>query len=467
MASRYSQNQHRDRSSSLYGSHPDLSSSNESTQAYDSRGDRRSIKSSQSMQYQQMDRMLPRGSQVEDKDIKVTKAFSRWLGKHKPKNAASTERLRISEPHAISLPQAPLRPKHSINEQKLLPIGGSRILPELESSKPPLRNPSIQKKNLGKSKDALGSYPVGAWLDDSKKTHPPRQILLKSSAEYSEEDAPRVVRSRPSSRITSSSTFSEPEPTRDIKPSLPADVRAERRKGRIFLNGNPSRSLYEFPDPEVWSNEDGDESDDDDDDDDQFWDDAGFDDYNFDDAGFEEAVFESTGEQDLTDGSIPEIIVSSPSDEESESKRRMSSEDLLKPDDVYKVLWKQQTKETRFLNETQRFLLPLAWLVAEAERIDVNDLPALEMALKSIIEDRQKLIDLFPLAKILAKDQKVDVNDFKSLPRMLKNIIADRDNAKRLAEYHRVARRKLESRVAQLEMEKNGESPDDEEYIRY
>ncbi|KAF3066528.1 hypothetical protein GL218_09036 [Daldinia childiae] len=307
------------------------------------------------------------------------------------------------------------------------------------------------------------SYPVGAWLDDSEKTHPPRQILLRSSAGDSEEEAPRVVQSRRSSRISSSSTLPEPEPRRDVKPSLSADVRAERRKGRIFLNSDPSRSLYEFPDPEVWSNEGDDESDDDD----QFWDDAGFEDSDFDDAGFEEAVFESTDRQYPTDSSIPEITVSSPSDEESETKRRMSSKDMLKPDDVYKVLWKQQTKETRFLNETQRFLLPLAWLVAEAEGIDVNDLPALEMSLKSIIADRQKLIDLFPLAKILAKDQKVDVTDFKSFPRMLKNVIADRDNAKRLAEYHRVARRKLESRVAQLEMERNGESPDDEEYIRY
>ncbi|KAI1644398.1 uncharacterized protein F4817DRAFT_367678 [Daldinia loculata] len=458
MASRYSQHQHHDRSNRLYGSNPDLSSSNESTQAYDSRGDRRSIKSSQSIQYQQMDRMLPRGPQVEDKDVKVTKAFSRWLGKHKPKNAASTERLRISEPQAVSVPQAPLRPNRSINEQKLLPLSGSRILPELESSRPPLKNPSIQKKNLGKFQDALGSYPVGAWLDDSSKTHPPRQILLRSSAEDSDEEVPRVVKSRRSSRISSSLNSPEPEPTRDIQPSLPADVRADRRKGRIFLNGDPSRSLYEFPDPEVWSNEDGDESEDDD----QFWDDAGFDDSNFD-----EAVFESMGEQYLTNSSVPEIVVSSPSDEESESKRRMNSEDLLKPDDVYKVLLKQQTKETRFLSETQRYLLPLAWLVAEAEGIDVNDLPGLEIALKSIIADRQKLIDLFPLAKILSKDQKVDVNDFKSFPRMLKNIIADRDNAKMLAEYHRVARRKLESRVAQLEMERNGESPDDEEYIRY
>ncbi|KAI0854177.1 hypothetical protein F5Y00DRAFT_256675 [Daldinia vernicosa] len=463
MSSRYSQHQHHERSNSLYGPYPDLSSSNEPTQAYGSRGDRRSIRSSQSMQYQQMDRMLPRGSQFEDKDVKVTKAFTRWLGKHKAKNATTTERLRISEPRATSLPQAPLRPKRSINEQPLLPTGSSRILPELQSSKPPLKNPTIQKKNLGKYQDALGSYPVGAWLDDSEKTLPPGQILLGSSSEDSEDEAPpRNVKSRLSFRATSSSTFPEPEPTHNIKPSMSADVRAERRKGRIFLNNDPARSLYEFPDPEAWSNDDDDESDDDD----QFWDDAGFDDGSFDDACFEEAVFESMGEQYPADSSIPEIIIESPSDEESESKRRMSSEDMLKPDDVYKVLLKQQTKETRFLNETQRYLLPLAWLVAEAERIDVNDLPALEGALKSIIADRQKLIDLFPLAKILAKDQKVDVNDFKAFPRMLKHIIADRDNSKRLAEYHRIARRKLESRVAQLEMERCGESPDDEEYIR-
>ncbi|KAI0135011.1 hypothetical protein F4814DRAFT_443839 [Daldinia grandis] len=463
MSSRYSQYQHHDRSNSLQGQYPGLSSSNESTQAYGSGGDRRSIKSTQSIQYQQMDRMLPRGPQVEDKDVKVTKAFSRWLGKHKPKNATSTERLRISEPRGISLPQAPLRPKCSINDPKLLPTGSSRILPELEYSKPPLKNPTIQKKNLGTSQDALRSYPVGAWLDDSGKTHPPKEILLRSSAEDNEEEVPRVVKSRRSFYIPSSSAFPEPGPTNDIKSGLSADVRAERRKGRIFLNDDFSRSLYEFPDPEAWDGESGDESDGDD----QFWDDAGFGDSNFDDAGFEEAVFESKGEQYVADSSIPDIVISSPSDEESESRRRMSSEDMLKPDDVYKVLWKQQTKETRFLNETQRFLLPLAWLVAEAEGIDVNDLPALEMALKSIIADRRKLIDLFPLAKIVAKDQKADGNNFKPLPRMLKNIITDRDNAQMLAEHHRVARRKLESKVAQLEMERNGESPDDEEYIRY
>ncbi|KAI1466936.1 uncharacterized protein F4812DRAFT_465581 [Daldinia caldariorum] len=474
MASRYSQPQYRDELSRFPSeatrSHPNLLSSTEPTQAYDSRGERRGrgIKTSHSMQNPQMDRTSLRDPSVENKDVKVTKAFSRWLGKHKAKNAANPERLRISEPQPASLPQAPLRHKHSFNEQAPLPPNISRILPELGIPKPPLKNPSIQKKNLGKSHDALGSYPVGTWLDNSEKTYPPKQILFNSKAGDNENEMTGVAKSRRQSRASPKSVTYESELADDIQSGLAADIRAERRKGRIFSNEDPLKNLYEFPDPDAWYGEEDDESDEDD----QFWDDAGFDDSDFggsdlDDAGFEEAVFTARRERYSANISVPDIVISTPTDEGEPSKRRASSEDLLKPDDVYKVLWKKQAKEIRFLNETQRYLLPLAWLVAEAEGIDVNDLPALEKALKVIISDRRKLFDLFPLAKVLAKDQKVDVNDFKSFPRILKNVLSDRDNAKRLADYHRTAKLKLESKVAQLEAENIGESPDDEDYIRF
>ncbi|KAI1801846.1 hypothetical protein F4811DRAFT_532586 [Daldinia bambusicola] len=473
MASRYSQPQYHDESSrfSLEAtrSHSNLLSSTEPTQAYDSRSERRGrgIKTSRSMQNQQMDRMLPRDPSVENKDVKVTKAFSRWLGKHRAKNTANSERLRISEPQPVSLTQAPLRHKHSHNEQAPLPPKISRILPELEIAKPPLKNPSIQKKNLGKSHDALGSYPVGTWLDNSEQSYPPKQILFNSKAGDSEDEVTDAAKSRRQSRAPPKSVGHESKLTEDIQSGLAADVRAERRKGRIFSNEDPSKNLYEFPNPDAWYGED-----DENDEDDQFWDDAGFDgsDFegsDFDDAGFEEAVFTGRRERHSANFPIPDIVISTPSDEGEPSKRRASSGDLLKPDDVYKVLWMKQAKEIRFLNETQRYLLPLAWLVAEAEGIDVNDLPALENALKVIISDRRKLFDLFPLAKVLAKDQKVDVNDFKSFPKILKNVLSDRDNAKRLADYHRAAKLKLESKIAQLEAEKIGESPDEEDYIRF
>ncbi|OTB14152.1 hypothetical protein K445DRAFT_23933 [Daldinia sp. EC12] len=463
MASRYSQPQYEDEPSSFSAratkSHSNLLSTVESTQAYNSHGERRGrgIKASHSMQNQHMDRMLPRDPLVENKDVKVTKAFSRWLGKHKAKNAASPERLRISEPQSV--PQAPLRHKRSFNEQTSLPAKNSRILPELEVAKPSSKPTCIQKKNLGKSKDALGSYPVGTWLDKSEKTYPPQRVLFESKAEDSEDEAPSGRRSRMSTR---SAEF-ENDLVDNLQHKLSADVRAERRKGRIFSKSDPSKNLYEFPDPDGWYDEDDDDSDEDD----EFWDDAGFDDPVFDDAGFEEAVFTGRHEQGPASSPIPNIVISTPTDEEEEAKRRSNSENLLKPDDVYKVLWKKQAKEIRFLTETQRYLLPLAWLVAEAEGIDVNDLPALENALKVIISDRRKLFDLFPLAKVLAKDQNVDVDDFKTFPRMLKNVLADRDNAKRLANYHRTAKLKLESKIARLESEKIGESPDDEEYIRF
>ncbi|KAI8958931.1 hypothetical protein F5Y11DRAFT_362213 [Daldinia sp. FL1419] len=463
MASRYSQSNYHSRSSGVYArankSHSDLQLSSESMQAYDSNREQRRSNLARPTQHQHMDRALTRSSQPQDKDVGVTSTFSRWLGKHKPKNVVSTEKLRISEPQSIPAPQAPLRPKRSFEKQAPLPTSNSRILPEIEASKPLPKKPSVRKRNLGKSRDALGSYPIGAWLDDSEKTNPPEGVLLRYKAGESEESGDSDDSEDEEYQGTVRSGRSTPGSVDSIKPELPANIRAERRKGRIFLDNDPSKNRYEFPDPDTWDGEYSDESDEDD----QFWDDAGFDDNGFDDTSFEEAVF---GRRASNDGSIPDITISPPSDEGFISEEDKEPPRLLQPEDAYKVLCAQQKKQIRLLTQTQRYLFPLAWLVAEVHSIDPDDLPPLEKALTQIIADREKLFELFPLAQILANDQKVDVNNFKEFPRMLQNIMADRDNYKRLANYHRLATRKLESKVARLESELRGESPDEEDYIR-
>ncbi|KAI0833956.1 hypothetical protein F5Y06DRAFT_307277 [Hypoxylon sp. FL0890] len=434
----------------LDGSREGLISQNESTLAYDSHRDSASPSSTS---HQGLDRVLSLIPTFE-KDKKLT-ALGRWLGKHKLKHARSHETLRISDP--IPLPQAHLRPKSQLVEQTPQLVHGSRILPELEAPRQPSQAQRSQEQNLAKPAEALGSHPVGIWLDSMGKKFPPEKILLRSSD--SDVDSRPTLRSEDArlSRVSVEAEAAFRQSSNTVEQIV--DVKAERRKGRIFLDGDLPRDLYEFPDPETWNSEEeyeeeyGEEG--------GFWEDAGFDD-----------VYEPEPEPepDAWNNPIPEIIVTSPDDD---GRQMMDSDEaaqsLLTVDHCYKVLWDGQKREVRGLRNGLRYLIPLACLVAEAEGVDLNDMPALEDALKAIIEDRDRLFDLFPLAEILARDQNVNVNDFKALSRAMRNVLEDRDNARRVAEYHRMATRRLEGRVAQMERERReriDDDTDDEDYIR-
>ncbi|KAI1775671.1 hypothetical protein F4818DRAFT_457863 [Hypoxylon cercidicola] len=425
----------------IMASHRPVRSQNESTLAYDPFCEQQSTLLPHSMPYQKVNRMLERVPEAGNKDTKWAKLFGNWLGKPKAKSSGNPEKIRISEPRLIS-PPSHLRHSRQSVEQTSVPKRVSRILPELP--KPSPKASRIRRKDLGKTHEALGSHPVGSWLDRMNKQYPAQHILLRTAREES----------RYKNTIRGESSHSKPAPSH-VRPlsvtaeQTPADIKAERRKGRIFLDSDLSRSLYEFPDPEEWY----DDSDDDsyDSSDDSYWEDAGFDDV--DDAS--------------VDGTIPDIIITEPDDNESNentTQRNRASKSLLDVDDCYKLLWISQDKELKGL---KRYLVPLAYLVAEAENIDLdNNIELLEDSLKHIIADRERLFELYPLAHMLAEDQKIDVEDFKALPQALENVFADRDNAKRLVRYHKTTKERLERRVAEMETERDYYHPDGEDYIR-
>ncbi|KAI6084794.1 hypothetical protein F4821DRAFT_279798 [Hypoxylon rubiginosum] len=409
-------------------------SQNESTLAYDSPRERQGTLRPNSMSTQETSRVIKRIPEVEHKDTKWAKFFGNFLGKPKEKPSSSHEKLSISEPRLISAPSH-VRAGHQPAQQTPAPKRVSRILSEVNLPKPPSKSPRIQRENLGTAREALGSQPIGSWLNRMEKQCPAQQILLTAS------------------RRQSNQSKSAPEnawPLTDVVAQTSADIKAERRKGRIFLDSDLSRNLYEFPDPEEWYDDSDDDSDD------SRWEDAGFDDGGDDD---------DTDDAD-NDGTIPNIIISEPCDNkcnENATQRNRMSKRHLDIDDCYKVLWTNQDKELR---QIKRCLLPLAYLIAEVENIDLDNPELLEGTLKSIIADRERLFDLYPLAYMLAQDQGIDAEDFAALPQVLDSVFQDRDNAKKMVRYHKATKEKLERRVAEMENERKHSYEDAEEYVR-
>ncbi|KAI1456621.1 hypothetical protein F4805DRAFT_458621 [Annulohypoxylon moriforme] len=360
------------------------------------------------------------------KDAKLSSSFGNWLGRHKAKKVDNSERIRISDPIPIQpAPPRPRRPSDSENGR----------YEQLRSAapKPPPKDIEIKRENLGNVHEALRSHPVfprPATKEGDVRARPVSGTR-QAPAKYADKngDLRTAARNEVQTKRTS------------MEPQQKADVKAERRKGRVFLD---AKDLYEFPDPETFGNSE------ENDDDGHHWEDAGFDDPHT---------------PATSNGPTPKITITEPTPDEHNSLQvEESPQRLLGVDDCYKVLYQGQTKELRGLRNTLRYLVPLAWLVAEAEGVDLNDIGALEGALKTIIADREKLFDLFPLAQVLAEDQKVDIDDFKGLPGALKNVMSDRDSAKRMADYHKMVSRRLEGKIAQLERERDGEDDDDEQY---
>ncbi|KAI1409047.1 hypothetical protein F5Y13DRAFT_193718 [Hypoxylon sp. FL1857] len=450
MASRQSQYQQNG------GLHADLTFHSESTLAHDLHSDRLGTATPNSTSHQELDRASNIPKVQKDS---ILNSFTRWLGKYTGRNSKSNERPRISDP-IILKPQAPLYRKSLLVERTPQWQHESRIIPEIVAPKQqpqPSQGQTTQEQKLGKSPEALSSHPVGTWLDSMGGKFSPKKILLKSTS--SDVDTRATVHSEASrySRIPVA-TGSNLGQSANISRQKAVHIKAETRKGRTYLDQRLPRDLYEFPDPEAWGSGDLEKGNDNHG---GFWEDAGFDD-----------VYEPKPEPKLNTRTnpIPTIVVTKPDDKGKRTvHRHVNPQDYLTVDYCYKVLWEGQKSEVRGLQNTVNFLLPLGWLVAEAEGIDHRDVTLLEDTLKTIIDDRDKLFDLFPLAQILADDQNVDVTDFKALYQAMYNVLEDRDNARRAAEYHNSTRRRLEGRVTQLERERregNTHDEDDEDYIR-
>ncbi|KAI2614016.1 uncharacterized protein GGS25DRAFT_527129 [Hypoxylon fragiforme] len=446
MSSTQFQSRNQDGSSIMKG-HQHRTSQSESTRAYDSLQEHLGANMGRSATYD---------PQPENNGTGIGGALSRWLGKYRGKSP-SPERPSISKPQRIGAPQAPLRSNRVSLEPTPSLMPGSRILPELEipmsvSSLPRLT--STRRRSLASKNDALGSHPV-RWLDNMEGRFPAQKILLRPGDEGHGRTVDAPSKAGRSRRVVL-------DPGMEINPEVIQlkAIKAERRKGRLFLPREIPTNFSEFPDPEAWHV--------DTDDRDRMWEDAGFDDVEEYEIPDDEIPGYEIPGNEIPASDIPDIIVTAPDDEPA-LQNNDASEDLLVVDDCYKHLWNKQRREIRDLKCSLQFLLPLATLVAEAEEIDLNDITALETALKTIIQDRDRLFDLYPLAQALAKDQKLDENDFKALPQALRNVLADRDNAKRVAHYHRTMRQRLEVRVAELEMKKEKgsdvDSQDEEEYM--
>ncbi|KAF2968243.1 hypothetical protein GQX73_g5347 [Xylaria multiplex] len=170
--------------------------------------------------------------------------------------------------------------------------------------------------------------------------------------------------------------------------------------------------------------------------------------------------------EEVVDSAIPMIQLTPPpegnvtmkGDPQKVDKRHLSTIH------AYKALHKDSEQENKML----RRLLPLVRLIVEAECLENYDAAALENALKAIIEDRDKLTNIFPLASILCADQgiELDPDALDTLPQVLNRVLTDAKRAKQAAGHHKRARKELECRISRLEGElsrlRNG---GDEDYI--
>ncbi|KAJ2988539.1 hypothetical protein NUW58_g3922 [Xylaria curta] len=177
--------------------------------------------------------------------------------------------------------------------------------------------------------------------------------------------------------------------------------------------------------------------------------------------------YEAEKAKQTPDRPIPEIIVTPPS----EGHATRVDPSLLSVNNAFETLHLKSSKENRRLKYRLKklsHLVPLAWLLSEAEGIDINDTTALVNGLKLIIEDRQKLAGLVPLAATLCEDQGIDLSTvaFGALPQALDKVLNDAKKAKLAAAHHKRARKSHEARLRRLESELSCWNFDvDEEYV--
>jgi hypothetical protein len=206
------------------------------------------------------------------------------------------------------------------------------------------------------------------------------------------------------------------------------DSSTARRRGRVFSTANMGSSLHQFP--------------------------------NF---NTEQANQEGQEAQKPVECGIPTIRLSPPKEGDIQQVQTKT----LSVDHAYKILHLESERENRRLRRFKD-LQSLAWLISEAEGIELSDTAALAEALRDIIEDRQKLGNLLPLAVTLCEDQGIEFETeaFDALPLALDKVLADRDRAQYVAGHHKRARQRLERRVKQLESELSLLDGGEEDYIR-
>ncbi|KAI2619240.1 hypothetical protein GGR54DRAFT_603987 [Hypoxylon sp. NC1633] len=346
-------------------------------------------------------RFLARVPKIRGKDMMMLlKSLGRSVSRLMP---TPSHEVTAARSVAISLPQDEMR----VHEQTLPSV----YRPRVQRS----TIPTIQRQSLGTPHEALSSHPVAASLVSMEERLPARRIILQSS----DEDKARELKA----------------------------IKAERRKGRIFLPSEIPKNFHVFPDPDSWHGEhDGEEI--------------------VHDRSWEDAGIHDDDQAETGDSSIPRIVISEPSDQAYIEQGQERS--LLSVDRSYEVLWHEQKKAERRLKGTVYALQSLACLVAEATEANLMSPEEYEDALRVIISDREELFGLFPLAEIVATDQKVDIYDFKALPHALHKILSERDGAVKIANYERMMRKELERELAEMRRERDGDysSDDSEDYMR-
>ncbi|KAI2628932.1 hypothetical protein GGS21DRAFT_229647 [Xylaria nigripes] len=262
----------------------------------------------------------------------------------------------------------------------------------------PPEPPKIDRRNLGSLREALHSHPV-------------TQVSSAQRSSVAGDDDTKAQH-----RKYVICETDEDDSVLLMRPKGSVDPSTDRRQGRVFATERWEIGLQEILRPESWS-----------------------------------SIEEEKGKEKPSEPTIPTIKVSPPSDGETQPV----SPGLLTVDSTYKILHKKSKKENRHLSRRLQSLQPLAWLVSEAEGIDVNDTVRLAEALRTIIDDRQMLINTLPLAVTLCADQGIEFNDdaFEALPQALDKVLFDREQARIAASHHKKARKLLESRVNQLESE--------------
>ncbi|KAI0391817.1 hypothetical protein F5Y17DRAFT_439136 [Xylariaceae sp. FL0594] len=167
---------------------------------------------------------------------------------------------------------------------------------------------------------------------------------------------------------------------------------------------------------------------------------------------------------------VPAIMVSPPEDGD---VAHSESADRLCPHEAYKILFRKSERQARMYAR----VLPLLQLLSESEGgINVNDIGALDVALRKLMDERKQLQEI---AHILSSSRqrgyrytadsrqtitnsegrgegRIEENgdiDFNALLQDLNKALSERDRAKHAASHHKRAREALEARIRDLEDE--------------
>ncbi|KAJ8129625.1 hypothetical protein O1611_g4006 [Lasiodiplodia mahajangana] len=313
----------------------------------------------------------------------------------------------------VSLEQPTLPPSRSISRPIKISAPYPISYPVEKLGEPALpaqpKSPRINPQNLGSANEALNSHSVGTWHDTLAEEP------VKSNRETKNQHRRFVICERDDDDYI---LLKGPEPSVDLPversqehaPQTKASNKAEFQEFPKFRNSKTSEERVEQP----------------------------------------------------VDRMIPTIELVPPPEGDID---QVLDPRFLSIEGAYRNLLKDSNKEIRRLKR----LLPLAWLVAEAEGIDIKNTTALAVTLEEIIADRDRLLRLIPLADMLCKDQGInfDTEAFEALPRALEKALKDRDAARFAAQHNRRAAERLERRIGRLEKELSDLRYDGEEdYIR-